>query len=1354
MGLMPDALQMPSDCLADLANTEEEDPRSATSCADSFSERVAQHCVSCCAPPSLLSPLDKPGTSTRAWGMGEECALCDELRGYLLASGVSQEVKDKVRAMWGKYLTAMVSLRLEGKTISAWQEVEDRHRVLMLASSMQVIPNRPIQHPHPSSGSSLASSSLSCARHIAALGPSLNATPRQVGRAGSAKSDATFSPSSVVSGGGASPATPGCGGIDNEGNKLGKGSATSDKSAGSGSSSKVGAKPSVRAPEGGSELVEVSQMSVDAAFPSGQLGTSLKRIRATINEYVSKMCSPRWYETFRTGTIKALERRLANHSAKVACEMHLDTITAFRQLSARIAALLALHKALLQWGASRVDSHLLNLLPHRAVLVPFLQFTNQELADDLSIVFAKAFFHSKALADEGTIHTAFNSLDIAALNAAFDRLAAEPPKVDDEVKEEEEEHPEENEPGISKVGEKSGKHGATSRKAPSKSTPVLVREASATEAIVKLTDGALQFKLHALPKKKSDEFSASVASLVADLTLLLQSWQDAFAQDEKAGAMMTVLSAIKTVLNCCLTEDAAKRVPSDARNARHDIQHAASGEKMLKCAAAMLTYDGPKIAMEEARVFGAVGLHDDAADAKFDMVMTKIEELLALAFDDLVEFTLRGCKGKPFDLTSFDGVLSLARTSIVDATLCVEQWSVSRIEEKTDSFVGFLQYILVLTEFGSWLSLDMLMAFMLGLRHLLQQGRPRPSKEKPRVGDSEGGGQHHSVVDASSSPSVAVKLEDEQESLDKRVLLSSLKGVQQEAMTARSAVTNCLQSCLARSCEIKVLADKAHTKLGEKFLEDASNCLHETTRMAHLGKTCLESVLGATAYISHVADLVASAPFDSAALGDSKDTTKHMQILSPFCKLHSKFSNYDTNAFQWSEPFLELAKNLELVPSLLAFKAEFGDQVYSEHVQPTVSSMVDSLHKAIVDVHSVPAALIIKREDVKGIFGLLVVSPSSHELAKILGACEGMEVNSIIGALAHNHTFASLVDFVGTIEQKTLEADCIKHPEDKYGRALPAEVVLGVLGLLCHVRDVAVFAASLHEGLAQKDLETKSLTTTAMFETLPTLLHAIGVCLSKLDTMLHSVQVQRLESEGWRLPTDISVLKVWQGSMAAYRSRCIHLLLGFWVKYLTTQTKATTDVCPAWQVCFSKDVFKKSMAIEMVKNKLAPVIKAHNSLHKVLQDMNSAAKMINLSPKLATHEVTQQAVAIALDALGVAAKAGIFIEGVMLLNSYENSHLGAEKAKAYLERYKGPHREGIGAPFWKQFEVLVADGPTFQQASPMPSPCKSEAGASSAMGSATGAKSEGDNAEGSVVHKSLAKREGEFASRGIKKARR
>ena len=111
----------------------------------------------------------------------------------------------------------------------------------------------------------------------------------------------------------------------------------------------------------------MSELSFDGKFPVGQLGVGLTRMRSAINEYTDKLSEVHWYEQFKTGTVKALERRLNQHVHTVGSCMHIDVMEAYKSMRERVSALLGFYKSIAQWCSNGNDGLLIPVTSLRSV---------------------------------------------------------------------------------------------------------------------------------------------------------------------------------------------------------------------------------------------------------------------------------------------------------------------------------------------------------------------------------------------------------------------------------------------------------------------------------------------------------------------------------------------------------------------------------------------------------------------------------------------------------------------------------------------------------------------------------------------------------------------------------------------------------------------------------------------------------------------------------------------------------------------------------------------------------------------------------------------------------------------------
>lgn len=105
--------------------------------------------------------------------------------------------------------------------------------------------------------------------------------------------------------------------------------------------------------------------------------------------------------------------------------------------------------------------------------------------------------------------------------------------------------------------------------------------------------------------------------------------------------------------------------------------------------------------------------------------------------------------------------------------------------------------------------------------------------------------------------------------------------------------------------------------------------------------------------------------------------------------------------------------------------------------------------------------------------------------------------------------------------------------------------------------------------------------------------------------------------------------------------------------------------------------------------RMANIVKAHNSLHSLMVQLNEGAKVISLHPRLQDHESSAEAVAVALTTMSAASTAGIMALGADVLQ-LSNTAAGSEKAAAFVAKHKGTAAaKPIPDDFWSE---LVAMG--------------------------------------------------------------
>ena len=104
-----------------------------------------------------------------------------------------------------------------------------------------------------------------------------------------------------------------------------------------------------------------------------------------------------------------------------------------------------------------------------------------------------------------------------------------------------------------------------------------------------------------------------------------------------------------------------------------------------------------------------------------------------------------------------------------------------------------------------------------------------------------------------------------------------------------------------------------------------------------------------------------------------------------------------------------------------------------------------------------------------------------------------------------------------------------------------------------------------------------------------------------------------------------------------------------------------------------------------LRKKLIP---AHNNLFTTLTLLASAARLLDVTPRLQDNKATAKSVANARSALAMASQANIFTLGLVLLNQESCSRAGAMKAQDFLTAHKEKNPDLPNA-FWTELEHMA-----------------------------------------------------------------
>jgi hypothetical protein len=269
--------------------------------------------------------------------------------------------------------------------------------------------------------------------------------------------------------------------------------------------------------------------------------------------------------------VKALERRLKQHTQNVKDSAHISMIKAHAALELRVQALILLHRSVSQWMASSIDGHLLEVAKCMKPLQAFLQHMQIDLAPDMHILMTEAQFQSVVMST-GLVSTAFAVVDLVALTEWFAEFKRQLCTVDFKQELDDEDEIPEEAVGLGKVRAR-----AKSNK-PAPIVPQLVTETDSCEFATRIVDKALQSKLFAL-RPDSEFHMADVASVLQDFSALLALWHTAIPHREGAAfGLGEIIESITVVLGC-VAGCGKGPLPSAVRDAKQKLHKGANSIK-------------------------------------------------------------------------------------------------------------------------------------------------------------------------------------------------------------------------------------------------------------------------------------------------------------------------------------------------------------------------------------------------------------------------------------------------------------------------------------------------------------------------------------------------------------------------------------------------------------------------------------------------------------------------------------------------------------------------------------------------------------------------------------------------------
>ena len=386
----------------------------------------------------------------------------------------------------------------------------------------------------------------------------------------------------------------------------------------------------------------------------------------------------------------------------------------------------------------------------------------------------------------------------------------------------------------------------------------------------------------------------------------------------------------------------------------------------------------------------------------------------------------------------------------------------------------------------------------------------------------------------------------------------------------------------------------------------------------------------------YIPSAVSLANMPALSLGGARDLSTAMEFtttLASLSRCHRQLASNSAFDLGFARDVDELCQKLRFAAAVQAFCSGLGQRMFDKHAAPSVNSALQALESAWVVVNAVQSK-IVDGCQLAEMISLLVQRPLAKQLAEPLVArLSEIGVVPAMSGLTHNTVKLELDKFIDAINCDEVYLPCLTRVSDDASVTagnVPSPVARLYIAAQCLVTDVAHLASSIHQLLFVPVEDGRAVDLPMLFQTLPSVINAMGSALTELDELLRSPALVDMEKTGWHARVPFETLRSWQLTMAIYRKRASTCLLTEWAKHLQEASVKAKGACPSWEACFQNGELKEDLAQAITKGKRGHVITSYNSIHDTLTLMRDAATTMSVTPRLQHHPATAEAIAIVL----------------------------------------------------------------------------------------------------------------------------
>ncbi|CAK0813508.1 unnamed protein product, partial [Prorocentrum cordatum] len=278
---------------------------------------------------------------------------------------------------------------------------------------------------------------------------------------------------------------------------------------------------------------------------------------------------------------------------------------------------------------------------------------------------------------------------------------------------------------------------------------------------------------------------------------------------------------------------------------------------------------------------------------------------------------------------------------------------------------------------------------------------------------------------------------------------------------------------------------------------------------------------------------------------------------------------------------------------------------------------------------------------------------------------------------------------------------------------VPVRHATAYMSIMNAMRDLVGCAAAANSMLFTEVGYVEGVSHESACSPVTIVLKLLADCLVKVDALLHNKDAYAIEKDGWTTGVNLNAARQWVHSMGTFNKNCRGRLLTIMGDCMKASTTACSSEYVDWAAAFDKTgKLNLPLATKLFFNKLDKVAAVHIKLRQYVADVNAAAHILGITPRIQDLEITASTISLAMASLATrGSKGGVehwscaprrdlmqtakasqltaVIRGVSLLGSLANKPTGPSEARAFTLKHKVPKNKDIPEGFWDELAVAA-----------------------------------------------------------------